>query len=45
MNITKIVDIAHKLSDEQVDLLKEIFTKGKYNTYSLLGRFLTLVAA
>lgn len=45
MNIAKIVDIARKLSDEQVDLLKEIFTKGKYNTYSLLGKFLTLVAA
>ena len=45
MNIAKIVDIARKLSDEQVDLLKEIFTKGKYNTYSLLGNFLTLVAA
>ena len=45
MNIAKIVDIARKLSDEQVDLLKEIFTKGKYNTYNLLGKFLTLVAA
>lgn len=45
MNIAKIVDIARKLSDEQVDLLKEIFTKGKYNTYSMLGKFLTLVAA
>lgn len=45
MNIAKIVDIARKLSDEQVDLLKEIFIKGKYNTYSLLGKFLTLVAA
>lgn len=45
MNIAKIVEIARKLSDEQVELLNEIFTKGKYNTYSLLGRFLTLVAA
>lgn len=45
MNIAKIVNVARKLSDEQVDLLKEIFTNGKYNTYSLLGKFLTLVAA
>lgn len=45
MNIAKIVDIARKFSNEQVDLLKEIFTKGKYNIYSLLGKFLTLVAA
>lgn len=45
MNIAKIVEVARKLSDEQVELLKEIFTNGKYNTYSLLGRFLTLVAA
>lgn len=45
MNIAKITEMTRKLSDEQVDLLKEIFTKGKYNTYSLLGRFLTLVAA
>ena len=45
MNIAKIVKVARKLSDEQVELLKEIFTNGKYNTYSLLGKFLTLVAA
>ena len=45
MNIVKIIEIARKLSDEQVDLLKEIFTKGKYNTYNWLGKFLTLVAA
>lgn len=45
MNIAKIVEVARKLSDEQVELLKEIFTNGKYNTYNLLGKFLTLVAA
>lgn len=45
MNITKIIDATRKLSDKQVDLLKEILTNGKYSTYSLLGRFLTLVAA
>ena len=45
MNIIKIIEVASKLSDKQVDLIKEIFTNGKYNTYSLLGKFLTLVAA
>jgi hypothetical protein len=45
MNIIKIIESARKLSDKQVDLIKEVVTKGKYNTYSLLGNFLTLVAA
>lgn len=45
MNIVKLIEIARKLNDKQVELTKEIFVKGKYNTYSLLGRFLTLVAA
>ena len=45
MNIVKLIEIARKLNDKQVELIKEIFTKGKYSTYSLLGRFLTLVAS
>lgn len=45
MNIVKIVEIGRKLNDKQVDLLKEIFKRGKFNIYSLLGRFLTLTAA
>lgn len=45
MNIIKIIESARKLSDKQVDLIKEVVMKGKYNTYSLLGNFLTLVAA
>lgn len=45
MNIVKLIEIARKLNDKQVELTKEIFTKGKYNTYCLLGKFLTLVAA
>lgn len=36
MNIIKIIESARKLSDKQVDLIKEVVTKGKYNTYSLL---------
>lgn len=45
MNIVKVIEIARKLNDKQVELTKEIFTKGKYSIYSLLGRFLTLTAA
>ncbi len=45
MDIIKIIENARKLSNEQVNLLKELFTKGKYNIYSLLGKFLTLTAA
>ena len=45
MNIIKLIEIARKLNDKQVELTKEIFTKGKYSTYCLLGNFLTLVAA
>lgn len=45
MNIIKIIESARKLSDKQVDLIKEVVTKGKYNIYSSLGNFLTLVAA
>lgn len=45
MNIASIIEKGRKLSDKQVELLKEIFTKGKYDIYNLLGRFLTLVAA
>lgn len=45
MNIIKIIELARKLSDKQVNLLKEIVTNGKYNIYSMLGNFLTLVAA
>lgn len=45
MNIIKIIESARKLSDKQVNLLKEIVTNGKYNIYSMLGNFITLVAA
>lgn len=45
MNIIKIIESARKLSDKQVNLLKEIVTNGKYNIYSMLGNFLTLVSA
>jgi hypothetical protein len=45
MNVINIIGAANKLNDKQIELLKEIFVKGKYSTYKLLGRFMTLVAA
>lgn len=45
MNIIRLIENSRKLNNEQFGVVKDIFSRGGYNSFKALERFLTLVAA